>query len=1054
MRWTISLSLLLLPEVLSQSLPYNPTTILLQSSPNSKQDLAYIFSVEGNAPQLISINISSRLSSYLPSNILSSNLPFWNDQSTAFVPSLSSSGDILVYAGSCSTSSSSKLWRYTIPNSSTVSDGTWSQDPTSTASDVTIDELPGADFLSGALTFSSRVDADTDAANVYIFGGMCPTADATPSTWQSAANYSNCMLRLAPPASGTRAYSLDVLPDRGPPIAEAGFTLTGLTPTYSNASRVAMQQQNFVLVGGHTQTAFINMSQVAIWSLPEETWNFVTVDSTPSNANTELMIKSAVISIDSRSGHTAVLTEDGKGVIVLGGWVGDLSQAADPQLVVLNIGAGYGGTGDWCWSVPASQPSGSGVFGHGAVMLPGNVMMIVGGYDILPTSNSRKRGVNAGSQAMFFNATSLTWASEYTNPSSVAHAEPNVASSMPSNSKSTKSLGLGLGLGLGLAAILIALGIYFCYSRHLKRRRDSTRERQLQSLSQAAPNFYASPAGEMIQNRNEGSSWSRGSWDHDRGDVPSYESLGNGVHDLGVGEYPTPKSSFIPRKPLQYRSARGMYQQAPTFDGGMHTHTKNNSLGTAGPIHPIIEIDEDIALISPISVGQEFGGDQLYADMKASDQNNRHSDPFRDPPPTNFSVPRERRNTPSPESPAREREREVQEWVSDWAAADALLSSQARIHSSAGRISPSRRAQLIRATSSPSSVSGAISEVDDSGRTASNLSERSMASTFISRSGSSSQGTRSNSLRGFIATAMNPFSSGILGSTVETLTISPTSDKATPRGPRALIQPPGSSSSATASFNTAQTSFTALQAEGESLLPRPTSPSEFSPTKTTTTTFVSGSPSKNKPFSKNRSQGWLGSIRKAFTSDDRVQSPSPTAPSFSTSSDEQSPIHTHAGGIEPRRAVSAGATLWRRKQGKIDWEDSAGQRSNTFTTSGPLLAGERPSVASPMAGERRSEDSDEWDIERAVENRVVQVMFTVPREKLRVVNQDVREEGSEEDFGDVVEKSAGVRSDIGDTMRMVDEEKDDGRQREKAKGKVQEIVQRMEERSGSRSPGR
>jgi hypothetical protein len=31
---------------------------------------------------------------------------------------------------------------------------------------------------------------------------------------------------------------------------------------------------------------------------------------------------------------------------------------------------------------------------------------------------------------------------------------------------------------------------------------------------------------------------------------------------------------------------------------------------------------------------------------------------------------------------------------------------------------------------------------------------------------------------------------------------------------------------------------------------------------------------------------------------------------------------------------------------------------------------------------------DDWDVETAVQKRVVQVMFTVPKEKLRVVNAD------------------------------------------------------------------
>jgi hypothetical protein len=100
--------------------------------------------------------------------------------------------------------------------------------------------------------------------------------------------------------------------------------------------------------------------------------------------------------------------------------------------------------------------------------------------------------------------------------------------------------------------------------------------------------------------------------------------------------------------------------------------------------------------------------------------------------------------------------------------------------------------------------------------------------------------------------------------------------------------------------------------------------------------------------------------------------------------------------------------LWRRKQGKSDWQDSAEPptptgRSNTFT--GNLSSpGFRPSTRD---GETDGEE-DEWDIERAVENRVVQVMFTVPKEKLRVVNHDVDEESSE--VGSLKSKKGSKRS--------------------------------------------
>jgi hypothetical protein len=46
-----------------------------------------------------------------------------------------------------------------------------------------------------------------------------------------------------------------------------------------------------------------------------------------------------------------------------------------------------------------------------------------------------------------------------------------------------------------------------------------------------------------------------------------------------------------------------------------------------------------------------------------------------------------------------------------------------------------------------------------------------------------------------------------------------------------------------------------------------------------------------------------------------------------------------------------------------------------------------------LGGGHSEGEDEEWDIERAVQNRVVQVMFTVPKEKLRVVNHDF-DEGS------------------------------------------------------------
>lgn len=825
-----------------------------------------------------------------------------------------------------------------------------------------------------------------------------------------------------------------------------------------------------------------------------------------SNGNTELAIKSTVTSVDSRSGHTAVLSEDGSQIIVLGGWVGDVNQAADPQLAVLSLGTGFGGNGNWQWEVPTHQPSGNGIYGHGAVMLPGNVMMVLGGYNISASSSS-KRATGSSTPAMFFNATSMQWVSNYTNPSYVAAIASNAASASSSSKSNSTKAGLGAGLGLGLAATIGALILYFWYNRRLKRKRKEAREDDLRNLSIGASNFY-SPRTQMGERRS-GFPWSNGGWNGSNSNEPAFDSTNavagyenlhtdaHDVHSLGDASLVPPPPRQIPRKPLHSRSARGIYQPTPTFDfNAAGSHGRGAGLGTAGPIHPIYEADEeDHTLYKAEGVGVAIGEPSSRG---PSPERNRHSDPFKDPPAGNPTAIRTQTRTPDAESIAHSREREIQEWVSDWAAADVLLNSQIRTHSNAGRLSPTRRAQLIAASNAAS-----ISGEEESGRTASNLSERSVAiSGFtISRSGSSSQGrSRSNSLRGFI-TGMNPFTSTILSTTVGPSTnISPVFDGPGP-GPLGPRNPPRSAGSTSGtSFNTAHTSFQALQEQGESLLPRPgdeLSIGDYSPTRSQPDSLP-GSPSKSKPptgLGKGRSQGFLGSLRRVFVGGASGNT-SPDSPSYGSRDDSPTrPFNYPAmssGGAGPRRTVSAGATLWRRKQGKGDWEDSADNNNNTLRSTGRsnTITGSLPlgitSVGPSAATDGGDESDDEWDIERAVENRVVQVMFTVPKEKLRVVNHDFEEERSEVGSlrgGSMKSKKGSGRRSVKDLFGINEEvridekeeeaaasepllemdEKEDLREREmresprakeKGKGKVLEIVEKIEGRSPDHSPVR
>jgi threonine/homoserine/homoserine lactone efflux protein len=1011
--------------VLSQSLPYNPTTILLPSSSSWNKDIAYVFLPNPSTTDyyFASVNISSTLSSSISLQTLSSNLPFTSDNSEAFVPSISSDGQISVYAGSCSTLDSS-LWIFTPANISSDGNGTWTKEKTDVASGITPAYLTGANFLSKSFNFSPFVHANASETFIYVFGGMCPNSSTTASTWQLAASYSSHMLRLTP---GSSDYALDITYSTSPPIAEAGFTFTGLTPTFSNGSELLTQQQNFVLLGGHTQTAFINMSQVAIWSDPEESWSFVTVASTlSSNPNTELAVKSTVASVDSRSGHTAVLSEDGSKIIVLGGWVGDISQAADPQLAVLELGTGFGGSGDWVWSIPSQQPPGTGLYGHGAVMLPGNIMMVLGGYNISGSSNS-KRDATSDVQPMFLNATSLSWISNYTNPAYVAAVDSSGGHSSSSTS-SKKTLGLAIGLGVGLTVVLIAVAIWLWFSRRRKTREVEEREKHIQDLSAGASNYFG-PNGEVRQR------------DGRYPLINPYSDLNSQtwVYSQGDNAFPS-LATQITRKPLHTSNTRGYYQPASTSE-----LARSNTLGTAGPIHPIYEADEDdhASQISDIGVGVAFGDPSL-----ALVHSSRYSDPFRDPQPVSFSAPlrSSRNNSPDPESPT-PHSQEVQQWFSDWAAADALLESQARSHSSMGRVSPSRRARISAGQTMVSSVTGE----EEYDRAGSSLSDHSVSISSVSRSGSSSH--RTNSLRGFITNAVNPFN-------LLTVNAATTGAAQDPR------HPPQSAGSGTGSFATAHTSFPALQAEGETLLPRPgeevySYDHETTPTPSTPSPdSAPGSPSKTKTpaIGKGRSS-WLGSLRRAFVGDsasDNARGINPTAISPSPTHVEQ------ASEAKPRRTVSASATLLRRKQGRGDWEDSEDleirprgtARSSTF-------AGDVASGTASTTGEYG--EDDEWDVERAVQNRVVQIMFTVPKEKLRVVNQDVADDKSE--VASLKSRKGSNRSvresevpaisgeqtplveDVEEKEAEINEPSPLGKGKGKGKGRVKEIVEKIEERN-------
>lgn len=272
--------------------PYTPTTILV---PSSNSSTVYIFSPNADGQvEFLAVDISSTVSTSSTSNIstLTQGVPFLanngqENTETTFAPSIRSDGSIFVFEGSCSSNDAATLWTYT-PSNDTSATADWASSEISLSSSQT-----GPWFLGASTAFSNQIAPTMSNSTFYLYGGMCPTnltatststatstaatstaTAITASNWQSLASYTNKMVKLVP---GTDKYTASTVSSKGPPVAEAGFSFTTLSASTANRSGIVTQEVTSIVLGGHTQKAFVNMSTAAIWSLPEEAWSFVTI---------------------------------------------------------------------------------------------------------------------------------------------------------------------------------------------------------------------------------------------------------------------------------------------------------------------------------------------------------------------------------------------------------------------------------------------------------------------------------------------------------------------------------------------------------------------------------------------------------------------------------------------------------------------------------------------------------------------------------------------------------------------------------------------------------
>ena len=874
---------------------YTPTSVFLSQH---NESLAYILRPSSTGgTEFLSLTLSNINADNLSYNTLLSNTPFHStDQNSTFIPAINDQGLITVYTGNChSATDNPVLWQFNPDTNSSVGNGTWDKLP------VNSNGKTAPNFLTAAFTYSS---SHAKESSMYTFGGMCPFANSTDETWIEAANYSQSTVVLGHSPYYNNKYTAATTGNRAPPVAEAGMAVVPLQPTYSTGS--VGKQQDFLFIGGHTRQAFLNMSQLAIFSLPQQSWSFVSA-SGEASTKTELAIRDRA-DVEPRSGHTAVLSEDGNKVFVLGGWVGDTSVPADPQFAVLELAEGFGGATEWIWTMPSSDglgiSEGSGIFGHGAAMLPGGVMVISGGYNIAKQSSKRALTANSNSQVYLYNVTSNSWVTSYSNPAATSES----ASSTSSNKlSSSQKAGLGAGLGIGCAAALAI--VLFAWNYYRKRQVKGKRDSQLRELALGAerahfwgrddPNQASSIRSSGMSEKNDAPVYP---WSANRNQParPNWNDQGDNTAERTglLMDSSSPTKNNPP--PANTRPFSNRYSEYRRSDA-------------TGEIHPIDEREEDEAIFRERLMATIPAVSQTAAKMAE----NEDQDPFSDTP---YATPRS----------------------TIFGVGLGPFYSRKKDIGSADAESPTK-----------------------SERTTTDLSESSNFSFDPQPIG------RVHQAKAMIID--RPYSWGSGRHSLEHLAAASTHSE--PDG----IAPSEKSSD---SYSTAQTNISHRQAENDSLLfddQNPTGPS---------------SPSKLPREKPRPASGWvMNTMRRALTMTRRPDN----RDSFTSSTGQASGIDRRStvmgsGSPQqspsmPRRTVSASAELFRRKQGAKDW--NAKRVSDDVFNTPRSTRNDIFRDAPGYLGNDAFEDEDDvhdWDLEGTAEGRRVQMTFTVPREKLRVVN--------------------------------------------------------------------
>ncbi|KAF0561667.1 galactose oxidase [Gigaspora margarita] len=146
--------------------------------------------------------------------------------------------------------------------------------------------------------------------------------------------------------------------------------------------------------------------------------------------------------IDSRLGHSAVLTQNGE-IIIYGGLIWNTTSPATPYIVKLD-------TSSWMWSIPNVSQINSPQLCYHSAALYGDYMIIAFGQ--IPYMSSISYSA-LSTNIYILDIKSYTWITSF-NPNQSTEKQKS------SNKSSTNQLNNGLFIGIGIGAGMVLIGVF------------------------------------------------------------------------------------------------------------------------------------------------------------------------------------------------------------------------------------------------------------------------------------------------------------------------------------------------------------------------------------------------------------------------------------------------------------------------------------------------------------------------------------------------------------------------------------------------------------------